>query len=133
MMFRVLAVCTLLLSIVPHIAQAQLRGHGGPVRALAISPDGTQAVSGSFDTSAILWSLRTDTAKQVLRFHDGAVNAVAFLGRGADSVATGGADTRIAIWKAGETLPRTVLKGHTAPTFPLASRPASIRSTETVW
>jgi cytochrome c len=31
-------------------AQAQLRGHGGPVRALAVSPDGTTVVSGSFDT-----------------------------------------------------------------------------------
>jgi len=57
MMFRVLAVFTLLLSVAPTIAQAQLRGHGGPVRALAISPDGAQAVSGSFDTSAIRWSL----------------------------------------------------------------------------
>jgi cytochrome c len=34
-------------------AEAQLRGHGGPIRALAISPDGATALSGSFDTSAI--------------------------------------------------------------------------------
>ncbi|MFY9601575.1 MAG: hypothetical protein WAR02_15185 [Pseudolabrys sp.] len=58
-------------------AQAQLRGHGGPVKTLAISPDGTHAVSGSFDTSAIRWSLARNSAEQVLRFHDGAVNAVA--------------------------------------------------------
>ncbi|MEA2945587.1 MAG: cytochrome c, partial [Alphaproteobacteria bacterium] len=52
MMFRVLtALAFALLS--PISAQAQLRGHGGPVRALAISADGTMAVSGSFDTSAI--------------------------------------------------------------------------------
>src|SRR5438270_545197 len=38
-------------------AQAQLRGHGGPVRALAVSLDGRLAISGSFDTSAIRWSL----------------------------------------------------------------------------
>ena len=37
----------------PGMAYAQLRGHGGPVRALAISRDGTEAVSGSFDTSVI--------------------------------------------------------------------------------
>jgi cytochrome c len=43
-------------------AHAQLRGHGGPVRALAISPDGTLAVSGSFDTSAIRWSLERNAA-----------------------------------------------------------------------
>jgi len=40
-----LAPILLLLSAIP--THAQLRGHGGPVRALAISPDGTQAVSGS--------------------------------------------------------------------------------------
>ena len=56
---------------------AQLRGHGGPVRAIAISADGKRAVSGSFDTSAIRWSLERNVAEQVLRFHDAAVNAVA--------------------------------------------------------
>ena len=39
------------------VALAQLRGHGGPVRALAISSDGQNAISGSFDSSAIRWSL----------------------------------------------------------------------------
>ena len=39
------------------LAHAQLRGHGGPVRAIAVSPDGATAVSGSFDSSAIRWSL----------------------------------------------------------------------------
>ncbi len=43
-------------------AQAQLRGHGGPVRALAITPDGKSAISGSFDTSAIRWSLEKGAA-----------------------------------------------------------------------
>jgi hypothetical protein len=39
-------------------AEAQLRGHGGPIRALAVSADGMTALSGSFDASAIRWSLR---------------------------------------------------------------------------
>ena len=69
----------LLLSLASHSANAQLRGHGGPVRAVAISADGNEAVSGSFDTSAIRWSLKRNVAEQVLRFHDAAVNAVAFL------------------------------------------------------
>ncbi len=102
-------------------AHAQLRGHGGPVRALAISADGATALSGSFDTSAILWSLKTNTAEQVLRFHDGAVNAVAFLPDG--RVVTSGADARIAIWHSGETHPRAVLQGHTAPIVGLALSP----------
>ena len=91
------------------------------MRALAISADGRTAISGSFDTSAIRWSLETNTAEQVLRFHDGAVNAVAFLGDG--RVATSGTDARIAIWNAGETQPRTVLEGHTAPVVALAVSP----------
>src|SRR5919197_1431292 len=102
MVVRVLAVFALLLLVSPT-AQAQLRGHGGPVRALAISPDGRQAISGSFDTSAIRWSLQKNAAEQVLRFHDGAVNAVAFLKDG--RIATSGEDARIAIWTPGEQRP----------------------------
>jgi cytochrome c len=120
MMFRVLtALAFALLS--PISAQAQLRGHGGPVRALAISHDGTMAISGSFDTSAIRWSLQTNAAAQVLRFHDGAVNAVAFLPDG--RVATSGEDARIAIWRGGEPQPSAVLEGHTAPVVALAISP----------
>jgi cytochrome c len=102
-------------------AQAQLRGHGGPVRALAISPDGKLAVSGSFDTSAIRWSLDRDAAIEVLRFHEGAVNAVAYLPDG--RVATAGEDGRIALWRASEPQPVSVLEGHTAPVVALAVSP----------
>ena len=94
-------------------AVAQLRGHGGPVRALAISPDGATAISGSFDSTAIRWSLTKNAAEQVLRFHADAVNAVVLLGDG--RAATAGADGRVAIWTAGNTRPDTVLEGHTAP------------------
>src|SRR6266566_5242530 len=84
-------------------AHAQLRGHGGPVRAVAIAPDGKTAMSGSFDTSAIRWSLERNSAEQVLRFHDGAVNAVAWLPDG--RAATSGEDARIALWRPGEPAP----------------------------
>jgi len=106
----------LLLCAIP--AHAQLRGHGGPVRALAIAPDGKTAVSGSFDTSAIRWSLQRNTAEQVLRFHDGAVNAVAVMPDG--RIATGGADARIAVWQPGEQRPQIVFEGHVAPVVALA-------------
>ena len=109
----------LLLTALP--AQAQLRGHGGPVRALAVSPDGTRVVSGSFDTTAIRWSLASGTAEKVLRFHEGAVNAVVFLSDG--RVATSGEDARIAIWRPGDDTPMTVLEGHTAPVVGLAVSP----------
>ncbi len=107
------------LSIGAATAAAQLRGHGGPVRALAISPDGLSAISGSFDSTAIRWSLAHNAAEQVLRFHSDAVNAVAWLRDG--RTATAGADGRIAIWTSGKAEPDAVLEGHTAPIVALAA------------
>ena len=100
---------------------AQLRGHGGAVRALAISADGLHVISGSFDTSAIRWSLSRNIAEQVMRFHDGPVNAVAWLTGG--RIVTAGGDAHIAIWTAGKQSPDRVLDGHTGPIAALAVSP----------
>jgi cytochrome c len=100
---------------------AQLAGHGGPVRALAISADGATLISGSFDSSAIRWSVTREIAEQVLRFHEGAVNAVAILPDG--RVATAGEDTRIALWTPGRQTPDTVLVGHSGPVASIAVAP----------
>jgi len=117
-----LLACAALLAMLPLCATtafAQLRGHGGPVRALAISPDGQTVVTGSFDSTAIRWSLARNAAEQVLRFHADAVNAVLLLRDGRS--ATAGADGRIAIWTPGKTEPDAVLEGHTAPIVALAA------------
>jgi len=116
-----LCVVSLLLPLALNAAQAQLRGHGGPVRALAISPDGKHAVSGSFDTSAIRWSLERNVAEQVMRFHDDAVNAVVWLKDG--RIVTAGADAHIAIWTPGRQQPDRILNGHTGPIVGLAVSP----------
>jgi cytochrome c len=110
-----------LLLLLPADAFAQLRGHGGPVRAVAVSPDGKHAISGSFDSSAIRWSLERNAAEQVLRFHESAVNAVAMLNDG--RVVTGGEDGRIAIWQPGEPVPVVTFTGHTAPIVSIAASP----------
>jgi cytochrome c len=112
-------------------AFAQLRGHGGPVRALAISADGQTAISGSFDSTAIRWSLTRNAAEQVLRFHADAVNAVALLGDG--RMATAGADGRIAIWTSGNAAPDAVLEGHTAPIAALALSPDGATLASASW
>ena len=130
MMPRVFLILAIVLLSIPP-AQAQLRGHGGPVRALAISPDGTQAISGSFDTSAIRWSLQKNAAEQVLRFHDGAVNAVVFLQDG--RIATSGEDARIAIWVPGKPQPVMVLEGHMAPVVALAVSPDGTMLASASW
>lgn len=110
---------------------AQIRGHGGPVRALSVSPDGVNAISGSFDSSAILWSLARNAAKQVLRFHDSAVNAVVFLPN--SRIVTGGEDGRIAIWRPGEQRPTIVLAGHTAPIVSLDVSPDGATLASASW
>ena len=127
-------ICAALLVILPlgmTTAFAQLRGHGGPVRALAISSDGETAISGSFDSTAIRWSLTRNAAVQVLRFHADAVNSVVLLGDG--RAATAGADGRIAIWTPGSAEPDAVLEGHTAPIAALAASPDGATLASASW
>jgi len=115
----------------PALAQGQLTGHGGPVRSIAVSSDGDTALSGSFDTSAIRWSLRTESAEQVLRVHSDAVNAVAFLKDG--RMATAGGDARIAIWTPGRQQPDRVFEGHQAPIVSLAVSPDGTKLATASW
>jgi cytochrome c len=112
-------------------AQAQLRGHGGPVRALAVSADGRTAISGSFDETAIRWSLSRDAAEQVMRFHDGSVNAVAILPDG--RIATAGEDRRVALWVPGADRPALVFDGHEAPVVGLAAAPDGATLASASW
>ncbi|MCC5956064.1 MAG: hypothetical protein JJU07_08170 [Natronohydrobacter sp.] len=73
-----------------------LTGHGGPVGAIDVAGD--VLLSGSFDTRAILWDLDRASARNVTRFHDGNVTAVALLPDG--GFVTAGQDGRIALWQA---------------------------------
>jgi len=129
MTFVLVALASIFMLCAP--AQAQLRGHGGPVRAVAVAPDGKTALSGSFDSSAIRWSLERNAAEQVLRFHDGAVNAVAVLPDG--RFATAGEDGRIALWAAGGDRPAQVLTGHDGPVVALSVAPDGKTLASAAW
>ncbi|MDB5649582.1 MAG: cytochrome c family protein [Hyphomicrobiales bacterium] len=121
----------------PAVAEPELRGHGGPVRAIAITPDGQRAITGSFDQSAIVWQLDRGIALAVLRVHEGAVNAVAALPGG--RFATAGEDGRIALWAGtGASAPERLLNVHKGPISALALSPdghwiASSSWDSTVW
>ena len=69
----------LLALLMPVLARAELRGHGGPVRALAVSSDGRIALSGSFDESAILWDLDRGAALLALALLQMGVGIVTLL------------------------------------------------------
>lgn len=130
-MSRRLLLVSLALALAPASAHAQLRGHGGPVRAVAVSPDGQSAISGGFDSSAIRWSLTRNAADQVLRFHESAVNAVAIIGP--DRQVTGGEDGKIAVWRSGRSVPERTFEGHTAPIVSLAVSPGGNMVASASW
>jgi cytochrome c len=119
------------LLLLPAAAQSQLRGHGGPVRAIAVSSDGQFALSGSFDQSAILWALDAGAALAVWRFHDGAINAVAALPD--NRFATAGEDGRIALWRPHSSEPDQVIAAHRAPIVGLAVSPDGTAIASASW
>ena len=104
----------------PLVAQTHdiaLRGHGGPIRAMAVLPDGRVASAG-FDGAIIIWDVNAGRAERVLRFHDTAVNAL--LARPDGCLVSGGDDGKIAVWCAAEAKPAQVMSGHEGPVSALA-------------
>lgn len=118
MLVIVLRILLLIVACGSAAGAADLRGHGGPVRAIALSPDGKTIATASFDSTLILWSARTGAAQAVLRFHTGVVNTVIALPDG--RFASAGEDGRIALWRAGKAEPELVFSGHSAPVVGLA-------------
>ena len=90
--------------------RADLLGHGGIVRAVAVSPDGRRVVTGSFDYSARLWDFGEQTETAALEGHAGPVNAVAFV----DSarVVSVSDDGSAIIWDIASGKPAFRLEGH---------------------
>lgn len=111
--------CFVAMLLATPATAADLRGHGGPVRAIVVT--GEEAATASFDTTIIRWSLERGAAKQVLRFHEGAVNALVTLPEG--GLASAGEDRRIAIWTREGSTPERVFEGHQAPVAGLSLSP----------
>lgn len=108
MRFAFLAV--LIVFVAP--ARADFIGHGGMVRAVAISPDNRTVLSAGFDYSARLWNFATQQERHVLSGHSGPLNAAVFAGTGA-SVLTAGNDGRIIQWSVEDGRRLETLSGHT--------------------
>ncbi len=79
--------------------KSNLVGHGGPIKAVAVSADGKYALTGSFDYSMMYWDLSGKVPKQLKRFddQDGAVNAVLFMPGRAQALSAGD-DGAVVIW-----------------------------------
>jgi hypothetical protein len=90
-----------------------LRGHEGPIRAIAFDPQGRWLATGSYDGTARLWDLADPNAEpRVLRGHEGLIHAIAFDPQGR-WLATGSVDHTARLWDLADpnAEPR-VLRGH---------------------
>jgi cytochrome c len=105
----------------PAVAQTTLDEHGGPVKGVAVSADGSQALTASFDYSVILWDLPAHAPLGHLYGHDAAVNAVAFM---PDSKAISASDDgTLAIWDLARERPIARLEGHRGKVAAVAVSP----------
>lgn len=74
----------------------KLVGHQQGITDAAYSPDGTQVLSGSYDNTAILWSV-TGEVQAVLKAHQSTVHSVDFSSQG-DRLLTYGGRGRAIVW-----------------------------------
>lgn len=105
-------------------AHGNLVGHGGPVKAITVNRKNSQVLTGSFDYAMMVWDVSGDTPVELRRLaeHEGAVNAVAFVGAGRRALAAGD-DGVLVLWdiESGTQLHRFI--GHTAKVVGIAVSP----------
>jgi WD40 repeat protein len=84
----------------------RLIGHEAPINAIALTPDGKRALTGSEDKTVRLWDVVTGTELQCLRGHQKPVTCVQIAPGGATAF-SGDRDGRVRGWdlKAGRELP----------------------------
>ena len=115
-----------MVSATPAISFDRFTAHGGPVRDLALSPDGRYFVSASFDYSAVLWSSDDISEVATLHGHEAALNTSRFSPNG-EWLATAGDDGLVLVWPTNElhsdiVIP-IVLRGHKGKVVHLAFSP----------
>ena len=87
----------------PHTGQTRhtLTGHTGPVRALAVAPDGSWLASAGCDDATVrIWDPHTGQARHTLTGHTGPVQALAVAPDGT-WLASASADATVRIWSIG--------------------------------
>ncbi|MES0812182.1 c-type cytochrome [Roseibium sp. SCPC15] len=94
-----------------------LKGHGGPVMDISVSPTNGLVATASFDNSVGVWSGRTP---RWLEGHEAAVKVVQFVD--GTRIVSAGDDNDLILWDL-ETGTKTRLQGHTAKVTGLAVSP----------
>jgi WD40 repeat protein len=100
----------------------ELRGHADRVLGIAISSDGRELVSGSWDHKAKVWDLGSYTEDASFTKHDDALLCVAISPDG-EIVASAGWDDTIWVWDRRTAKPIRALVGHKGSVLSLAFSP----------
>jgi cytochrome c len=111
-----------LVFLMPGLGLADMTGHGGLVRSVHMSTDGTHALTASFDYSVRLWRFDEQSTAMVLEAHDGPVNAARFI-TGTDMAVSVGADGRVIFWSLSDGRPRFIRHGHAGRAMSVAIGP----------
>jgi WD40 repeat protein len=90
-----------------------MAGHRDPIWAVAVTSDGSRAVTGSADHTAIVWDVGTGTALRTLVGHRDTIRGVAVAADGSRAV-TVGDDGVIIVWDVGSGTALHTLTGHRA-------------------
>lgn len=99
-----------------------LDGHQGPVRAMAVTPDGKTLISAGDDGIVRLWSLKTASLVQTIQAHDKPIRSMALSPDG-KLLATAGDDRMVKLWSMPGGLPLQELAGHTKTINAMAISP----------
>ncbi|MEE8352785.1 MAG: c-type cytochrome [Rhodospirillales bacterium] len=129
---RILLIMGLSFLALANSAVADMAGHGGMVRALAISPDGGRVLSGSFDFTARLWDFGSQTELGVLDEHAGPVTNVAFLPDGKRAL-TASDDRTAILWDLKTLKPLKKFTGHDHKVMGLAVSPDATTAATGSW
>ena len=104
------AICGLLVLVLPAVGQERkpeqvVQGHSKEVTSVALSGDGSLALTGSYDKTAILWDAKSGKKLRTFSGHKNSVTSVAMSGDGSQAL-TGSSDSTAILWdaKSGEEL-----------------------------
>lgn len=99
-----------------------MQGHAGWVKAVAVTPNGDQAVSASFDRTLKLWNLDSGRDMLTLRGHSRDVLAVAVTPDGGRAISASGDET-LKVWDLESGQELRTLEGHSGGVCALAITP----------
>ena len=104
-----------------------LKGHTREVVAVAMTPDGKKAVSGSKDNTCIVWDLLTGQQIYTLKGHNSGVNAIDITPDGIYAI-SGSHDNICIFWDIAEGQVIKKLAGHTGPVMAVSLTPDGSRA-----